>query len=191
MFYWLLTALDGPPKTSAELAEEFLSQASQASDQKASVWLDNHVDGNPVEILDELDGALRARGWSKVPFQISRALNFCLTVGGKEAWDKSEAFDRLPLTRALREADQWSELPMRGFIVKIIEVWVIAQHAYWCVGRGLADARGGGKTLLRLRIFIDEGGWTLTPGTKVGGTPNPTPDRLETALSLLDECHRI
>jgi hypothetical protein len=29
---------------------------------------------------------------------------------------------------------------------------------------GLADARAGEKTLLRLRVILDEGGWTLTRG---------------------------
>ncbi len=59
-------------------------------------------------------------------------------------------------------------------------------------GRGLADARNRGKTILRLRIVMDEGGWTLTPGTtRQGNPPEPTPDRLETATNLLVECGRL
>jgi hypothetical protein len=69
----------------------------------------------------------------------------------------------------------------------VLESWVLAQHAYWSVGRGLADARAGGKTLLRLRVILDEGGWTLTP-VKLGRPPAPTPDRLQTMISLLKEC---
>jgi hypothetical protein len=42
--------------------------------------------------------------------------------------------------------------------------------------------------LLRLRIILDEGGWTLTPGAPVGARPRPTPDRLQTALTLAREC---
>jgi hypothetical protein len=38
---------------------------------------------------------------------------------------------------------------------------------------------------------MDEGGWTLTPGERTDGFPVPTPDRLQTALSLLQECARI
>jgi hypothetical protein len=110
--------------------------------------------------------------------------------GMKQALDALEAQAK-PLLRKLSEAERWRTLPTERFIVKLIEVWVIAQHAYWCVGRGLADARGRGKTLLRLRIVMDEGGWTLTPGTRVGGVPLPTPDRLQTAVSLLQECGRI
>jgi len=33
----------------------------------------------------------------------------------------------------------------------------------------LADARTRGKQILRLRIVMDEGGWTLTPGTTKEG----------------------
>lgn len=68
----------------------------------------------------------------------------------------------------------------------------MAQHAYWAVGRGLSDARSRGKQILRLKIVMDEGGWTLTPGTtKQGNPPEPTPDRLETAISLLKECGKL
>lgn len=39
---------------------------------------------------------------------------------------------------------------------------------------------------------MDEGGWTLTPGTtKEGKLSQPTPDRLEAAVSLLSECHKF
>jgi hypothetical protein len=77
-------------------------------------------------------------------------------------------------------------------LARLIENWIMAQHAYWSVGRGLADARTRGKQIMRLRIVMDEGGWTLTPGTTtVGNPPQPTPDRLETAISLLTECRRL
>lgn len=67
----------------------------------------------------------------------------------------------------------------------------MAQHTYWCVNRGLADARGRGKTILRLRIVMDEGGWSQAPGTTLGNPPEATPDRLDTAISLLEECGRL
>jgi len=41
------------------------------------------------------------------------------------------------------------------FVRHVIESWVLAQHAYWSVGRGLGDARAGGKVLLRLKIILD------------------------------------
>jgi hypothetical protein len=63
----------------------------------------------------------------------------------------------------------------------------LAQHAYWSVGRGRADARAQGKTLLRLKVILDEQGWTLAPGLSRGSPPEPTPDRLRTMISLATE----
>lgn len=192
MFYWILRELVDRPVGTEDLSQRFLDQAELEGRQTTRDWLSNDVDGNAVEQLDLLDDALNSHDWqSAVPAEIANGLHFCLTVGRNEQWDKTEAFDRLPLGRALQEAHEWQLFSMRRFIGKVIEVWVIAQHAYWCVGRGLADARGRGKTLLRLRIVMDEGGWTLTPGASVGGVPVPTPDRLQTAISLLQECGRF
>ena len=56
------------------------------------------------------------------------------------------------------------------------------------LGRGLADARARGKTLLRLKIVLDEGGWVLAPGVSAGSPPEPTPDRLQTMVELATEC---
>jgi hypothetical protein len=77
---------------------------------------------------------------------------------------------------------------IKGFVRHILESWVLAQHVYWSVGRGLADARAGGKTILRLKVVLEEGGWTLAPGASQISPPQPTPDRLQTALNLADEC---
>ena len=56
------------------------------------------------------------------------------------------------------------------------------------LGRGLADARARGKTILRLKVVLEDGGWTLTPGVASGSLPRPTADRLRTAISLAHEC---
>jgi hypothetical protein len=191
MFYWILAKLADGPLNSDELAQSFVDAAAVPSNKSTADWLSEARGGNPVDHLDTLADALGARDWQAVPARIANGLHFCLTDGLLEDWDKAEAFDRLPLSRALREIEQWRALPATQAIQRVIEIWVIAQHAYWCVGRGLADARGRGKTLLRLRIVMDEGGWTLTPGANVGGTPVPTPDRLQTAISLLRECGGI
>lgn len=191
MFYWILRELVDRPVGTLELAQRFLDQATLAADQSASEWLSVAVEGNVVQQLVELENALASRDWQPVPAQIAIALQCSLTVGRNEQWDHAEPFDRLPLARALKETGEWQNLPIGRFIGKLIEVWVIAQHAYWCVGRGLADARGRGKTLLRLRIVMDEGGWALTPGAAVGGVPVSTQDRLQTAISLLQECRRL
>ncbi len=81
--------------------------------------------------------------------------------------------ERLPLVRARRELAARSHTSVFEFMRHVLEAWVLAQHSYWSGGRGLADARAGGRTLLRLRIILDEGGWTLTPGAPLGGAPRP------------------
>jgi hypothetical protein len=99
-----------------------------------------------------------------------------------------ERADRLSLYRAQREASALQDSRIEEFIKYVLESWVLAQHVYWSVGRGLADARSQGKTLLRLKVVIEEGGWTLVPGASRSRQPEPTPDRLQTAVSLAKEC---
>jgi hypothetical protein len=77
------------------------------------------------------------------------------------------------------------------FVKHILESWIFAQHVYWSVGRGLADARARGKTILRLKVVLEDGGWALAPGVSRGSLPVPTADRLRTALSLAHECGLI
>jgi hypothetical protein len=97
----------------------------------------------------------------------------------------SERIDFLSLG-ARREADARMNDPAPDFMRHVIESWVLAQHAYWSIGRALADARSGGKTILRLKVILEEGGWTRAPGALLS-SPVPTPDRLRTALTLADE----
>ena len=75
----------------------------------------------------------------------------------------------------------------------VFESWIFGQHVYWSVGRGLADARGRGKTILRLKVTLEENGWTLAPGANVAdrNAPQATGDRLETALTLIREADLI
>jgi hypothetical protein len=47
-----------------------------------------------------------------------------------------------------------------------------------------ADARAGGKRILRLKVVLEERGWALTPGA-MPTAPRATGDRLE-ALHQLD-----
>ena len=44
--------------------------------------------------------------------------------------------------------------------------------------RNVEEARAQGKTLLRLKVVLDEAGWTLAPSASRGSPPLPTPDRL-------------
>ncbi len=190
MFHWTISKLlDGPLDTIA-LAMAFLTEAGQANTGTADSWFKASSSQNPVELLDQLSDALRSAGERSIALAIKNALAFCL----EESRDEGSArwpFDLLPMKRALDEFQQWKGLSPGGCLSKIIEVWIMAQHAYWCVGRGLAYARGRGKTLLRLRVVMDDGGWTLTPGTRLGDPPVATPDRLQTAVSLLQECGEL
>jgi hypothetical protein len=186
MFYWIIGILrDGPLHTDA-LAHAFLVETGDNDAGTAGDWLNANVDDNPVELINQLSEALRGSGQHSVPSAIKNALAFCLEESRHDQHAQWQ-FDRLPMKRALEEFERWKEFRPSGCLSKIIEVWIMAQHAYWCVGRGLADARGRGKTLLRLRVVMDDGGWTLTPATRLGNPPVATPDRLHTAASLLAE----
>ena len=189
-FYWLIGELEGLPKSSQELGSRYSDQAGGDAVGSTAEWFVADASSNPVDLLNELSDAFGEDDTSSLPTAIQRALAFCLAQSDYVA-EAFEVFDRLPLKRAIQDFAGWQRLNPYEACAKIIESWVIAQHTYWSVGRGLADARGRGKTLLRLRIVMDEGGWTLTPGTSTGNPPIPTPDRLRTALSLLQECGQI
>lgn len=91
-----------------------------------------------------------------------------------------------------REALAWGDAPLPEFLKHVFESWILAQHLYWAVGRGLADARStAGKRILRLRVVLEEQGWALTPGTSPRGRPAPSEDRLRTAMSLAAECGHL
>ncbi len=97
-----------------------------------------------------------------------------------------ERQDRLPLARAAHEAAGWRDHPVAEFLGHVLDSWVFGQHVYWAVGRGLADARARGRTILRLKVTLEEQGWTQTPGASVS-VPRPTVDRLETMVNLMQE----
>lgn len=190
LFFWMVERLGDGPMQSSELADAFLGELGQSRlPRSAGVWLlSKPVSENPVEVLSTIQGALRSR----------LGLASAILVGLRQTLQEApaealgfESFDRLPLSRARKEAEQWRDHTPREFLVRIIELWIMSQHTYWCVNRGLADARGRGKTILRLRVVMDEGGWTQTPGTTLGNPPEATPDRLDTAISLLKECGRL
>lgn len=190
LLYWIIGNLDHGPLDSSTLARDFTSKVGQDHDlKKAAAWLHGLPKAsNPLDHLEGLHAAL-ASG-SDIPTAIAEALAFCIEEAPAHP-EKFERPDRLPLSRAAGQVRNWAGLSPEAFMVKVIETWVFAQHAYWCVGRGLADARGGGKTLLRLKVVMDEGGWTLTPGTTRGRPPIATGDRLESALGLLGDCGRL
>jgi hypothetical protein len=151
-------------------------------------WIEHHYDENagPVELLQELQSALQGDDDQFAP-AVVRGLAFCLMTSLQEG-TIFERPDRLPLKRARAEFEQRLDTRPFEFMRYILESWVFAQHVYWSIGRGLADARARGKTILRLKVVLEDGGWTLTPGVARGSFPLPTADRLRTALSLAHEC---
>jgi len=190
LLYWCQGELHEAPLTTRQLALRFLDAAgSYSGQQDALSWLEQFEPGSdPIEHLDRISACF-GNGEGLVSALIS-ALRFCIS----EAPSQPQPFerpDRLPLVKAAREWKAWADLPPSAFISRLLEGWIFAQHTYWSVGRGLQDARGNGKMILRLRLFIDEGGWRLAQGIGQGSPPNATPDRLDTALSLLRECGQL
>ena len=137
--------------------------------------------------MKEIEEALDVPSVSRSAQTIIRGIAFCLAEAPEQE-NQFERPDRLPLFRARREAKAREKGSTRDFVRHVFESWVLAQHVYWSVGRGLADARAQGKTLLRLKVVLDEGGWALAPGVSRGSPPLPTPDRLQTIVSLAAEC---
>ena len=188
LFFWTMWELDGPKRTIDSLVNEFLDRVPSSSGAvDTGTWIRSLTSPlyGPTELMKSIERALADPGSGDLPHSIARGLAFSLK---EKTRDLKQQPERLPLCRAQEEATAHSVAPARDFVRHVLEVWVLAQHTYWSVGRGLADARARGRVLLRLRVILDEGGWTLAPGSRVAVPPSPTPDRLQTALSLAREC---
>ena len=187
MFFWVRRTLIDGARSTAELVDLFWEDSNSVETDTTTNWLSARANaGDPVELLEALITSLRGQSSTNLEETIADAIALTLreSIAGL---DVSEREDRLPLDRACREAGVWGGRPPKEFIRHILESWVLAQHVYWSVGRGLADARARGKSILRLKIILDEGGWTLTPGASLGSPPEPAGDRLETVLNLAKE----
>lgn len=190
LHYWIMIELEDEPRTMTGLVDSFLKgQPSTGRRITGRVWLENLRPGKagPTELMDRIQTALADLDFDDLAESISVGLAFCLREPSFEA-EKYQPSERLPLSRARREFEARAEQPVAQVVKHVLESWVLAQHAYWSVGRGLGDARSGGKILLRLKVILDDGGWNLTPGAQIGSPPVPTRDRLQTALSLAREC---
>src|SRR5205823_8896384 len=86
---------------------------------------------------------------------IAVGLAFCLEEPPQDEI-RIEQHERLPLSRARNEAEVRKETSIQEFLRHVFESWVLAQHVYWSVGRGLADARAQIRVLLRLKVILDE-----------------------------------
>ena len=189
LFYWTVLQIEEGPMSTEALVGAFLDQSGRPERGSGREWLDapGVVGIGPTALMDRIRDALTDPSQTSLASTIAEGLSFSLAEAPEHA-QIFERADRLPLFRARGEAEAWGKAPTRSFVRHVLESWVLAQHVYWSVGRGLADARARGKTLLRLKVVLEEGGWTLAPGASRGSLPVPTPDRLQTALTLATEC---
>jgi hypothetical protein len=190
LFYWTVTNLEDKPKNTDALVDLFLEQLPSAKrNSNARKWLAAALplDAGPTELIQEIAEAATVPPSPNLPQTIIRGIAFCLAESPEQK-NHFERPDRLPLFRARLEAAAREKGSTRDFVRHVFESWVLAQHVYWSVGRGLADARAQGRTLLRLKVVLDEGGWALAPGVSRGSRPLATPDRLQTIVSLAEEC---
>jgi hypothetical protein len=190
LFYWIFLEIEDGAQPTQTLANSFLARASPRSLHATTRdWLnaDSVANSAPTALIAQIERALTEPALVSLVPGIADGIVFCLAGAGAQNHDQ-EPEERLPLTRARREADAPADAPVKDFVCHVIESWVLAQHTYWSIGRGLADARARGKSLLRLKVILEEGGWAKAPGVSRVASPVPTADRLGTALSLVQEC---
>ncbi len=184
LLYWASSQLKDGARTTDFLVARFIEETGAVTD-----WLkcEEGEAAGPTELQEGIVAALNDPTGESLPKGVVNALRLCLSE--PHTPDPIPRPDRLPLDRARKEAEAWAAAgSTRDFLRNVFEKWVFAQHVYWSVGRGLADARARGKTLLRLKVVLEENGWALAPGVKAAGKPRPSGDRLRTALTLADEC---
>lgn len=186
VLYWATAMTSERPYETSELVQAFLAVAG--STRTVSEWL--HIDAvgkvDIPELLAELQGSLYAGPDSEeLAGYVRRSLAVSLSERCEDVVSQSR--ERLPLSRARKEMEAFSNEPPSVFLHHLFNSWVFGQHVYWAIGRGLGDARSRGKMILRLRVVPDEGGWTLAPGANARSVPRATPDRLDTAVSLMRE----
>jgi hypothetical protein len=191
-FHWVVRRLiTRSPQTTEALVGAFIDALPpEISSLSTGEWLDGEASADhAISVMKAIQEALQGAELRGLEQAILHGLALCIRQAPPQA--SSERSDRLPLARARQECLAWRPLPLTDFIRHVLTTWIFAQHVYWSVGRGLADARGNGKRLLRLRVVLDEGGWAPAPGVTWAAVPAPTADRLNSALSLAQECYLI
>jgi hypothetical protein len=182
LLHWTLLRISYRPVSTAKLADYFIEETGGATCLRDWLSVSDSIATSLPENLDLLELSLSAPDLSR---RIRTALAASLRDSSAEFITQRE--DRLPLSRAKRETGAYNDRPPIEFMTHVLGSWIFGQHVYWSVGRGLGDARSNGKSILRLKVVSDENGWTLAPGTNLRALPHPTPDRLETAMKLMQE----
>ncbi len=188
LFYWMLGNLHDKPKGTDTLVDAFIAELKPTKQPRAGAWLKVMLPtgAGPTELMKRIEEAMDTSASGEMVPAIAAGLASCLEEPPPEEL-RIERHERLPLSRARAEAGVQKDRPVQEFLRHVFESWVLAQHVYWSVGRGLADARAQVRVLLRLKVLLDEGGWTLSPGLSRGRPPVPTGDRLHTVVSLARE----
>lgn len=188
LFYWMLGNLHDKPRGTDALVEAFIAELKPRNQPKAGAWLKAMLPSGagPTELMKRIEEAMDVPASEDIVPAIAAGLAFCLEEPPPEEI-LMERHERLPLSRARAEAQVQKDHSLQEFLRHVFESWVLAQHVYWSVGRGLADARAQVRVLLRLKVILDEGGWTLSPGLSRGRSPVPTADRLHTVVCLAQE----
>jgi hypothetical protein len=190
LYYWVRLKLTDGPRTMRYLVKELLDQAGcDPSQGTTSLWLaGRQTGGGPVALLEAIESSMAAGGHG-LEARIVDGIALALREPSFKS-DETERNDRLPLAKARREAVLRGTLAPSEFVRHVLESWILSQHVYWSVWRGLADARAGTKSILRLKIMLESAGWTLAPDAPLR-PPRRAGDRLETILSLGTECGMI
>jgi hypothetical protein len=188
LFYWMLGNLHDKPKGTDALVDAFIAELKPTKQPRAGAWLKAMLPtgAGPTELMERIEEAMDTSASGDMVPAIAAGLAFCLEEPPPEEL-RIERHERLPLSRARAEAEVQKDRPVQEFLRHVFESWVLVQHVYWSVGRGLADARAQVRVLLRLKVILDEGGWTLSPGLSRGRPRVPTADRLHTVVSLSQE----
>lgn len=190
LLYWATVEVSDRPSTIERMALRFLEDTP--NELTVAAWLAlSGDDPDAVDIISpiiELEKLLRGRvRVENLPNAIFRGLRTALSC---KAIDSSERQDRLPLARAQEDSKSFADKSSAQFMEYVLSAWAIGQHVYWSVSRGIGDARRGTDQILRLKIVPDEAGLRIVPGAN-NSAPRTTPDRLGTAISLLQEAREI
>lgn len=191
LLHWAVLKLRDGTHTTAQLTRVFVAESGSAAN--VAKWLaSSRLPGGPVDWLSNLQESL-ADGDTAPLAKSIRATIASLSAEPLSLTSADERQDRLPLSKAVGELQRFYSLHPVELLAHVIERWVFGQHVYWALGRGLSDARGNQRRIFRLKVALEEAGWTLTSGTRAGpaNAPSPTPDRLYTAVTLIRECRLL
>lgn len=190
LFEWMIGQIGGETLSTGQLAQRLLDEAAIDHEVAAREWFEALVtdDVTVIEAMEELQSCLQARQGVGASALVALAIS---VLSPSHLHDQSTRRERLPIALAAADLDRLAVGTPARLLSHVIESWIIAQHTYWSVGRGLADARAGAKKILRLRLVLEPTGWRVTRGKGSAGMPKPTPDRLRTAISLAAESRII